>query len=239
VASCVIGLVALVRCHTPKPDKPVNTTDHAAARAQLVHHLRAEGISDARVLAAIGQVPRHEFVRPDDRDRAYSDQALPIAGGQTISQPYVVALMTQLLELHGTERVLEIGTGSGYQAAVLALTARAVYSIEIDAQLAMHARERLRALGYTNVQVRHGDGFFGWPEAAPFDAVIITAAAPKIPERLVEQLRTHGNLVMPLAHADRQSLIRARKKKDGSMQITPAADVLFVPMTGAVRTPAP
>jgi protein-L-isoaspartate(D-aspartate) O-methyltransferase len=203
-----------------------------------VESLRAQGISDERVLAALAAVPRHEFVRPEDRHLAYTDQALPIAGGQTISQPYVVALMTQLLELRGDERVLEIGTGSGLQAAVLAVLAREVYTIEIDPVLAASARQRLQALGYERVHVRTGDGFFGWEDAAPFDAVIVTAAAPRIPERLVAQLKPGGRLVMPLAEDDHQTLIRA-SKTPGGLQITRVAGVVFVPMTGAVRTPAP
>jgi protein-L-isoaspartate(D-aspartate) O-methyltransferase len=216
----------------------MSTAQFTAARIELVEHLRLLGISDARVLAAIGAVPRHEFVRPEDRGRAYTDQALPIAGGQTISQPYVVALMTQMLELRGDERVLEVGTGSGFQAAVLAQMAREVYTIEIDAGLAASARERLRTLGYANVQVRQGDGFYGWEEAAPFDAVIVTAAAPRVPERLLAQLKPDGVLVLPLAEGDRQRLVQARKRDDG-LQIVPSADVLFVPMTGAVRSPTP
>jgi protein-L-isoaspartate(D-aspartate) O-methyltransferase len=177
-------------------------------------------------------------VLPEDRDRAYADQALPIPGGQTISQPYVVALMSQLLELRGDERVLEVGTGSGYQAAVLTLLAREVYSVEIDPQLADTARQRLQRLGYRNAQVRAGDGFYGWEEAAPFDAVILTAAAPTIPERLVAQLKSGGRVVMPLGEGGHETLIRARKDA-GGLTTERIAAVAFVPMTGAVRTPHP
>ncbi len=208
------------------------------ARSALLDELRAEGINDARVLAALARVPRHEFVRPDDRGRAYVNHALPIGGGQTISQPYIVALMSQLLELHGGERVLEVGTGSGYQAAVLATLAADVYSIEIDPTLADTSRERLQRLGYRNVQVRCGDGFYGWEEAAPFNAIIVTAAAPRIPERLIAQLAAGGALVMPLGEHGREVLIRARLGPHG-LTIERFADVAFVPMRGAVRTPAP
>ena len=186
----------------------------------------------------MAQVPREQFVRPQDRGRAYANRALPIAGGQTISQPYIVGLMSQLLELRGGERVLEVGTGSGYQAAVLALLARDVYSIEIDAGLADSARTRLRVLGYANVRVRTGDGFYGWEEVAPFDAIIVTAVAPHIPQRLVDQLKPGGRLVMPVGDEAQQALIRGRKA-DGGLQTERVADVVFVPMTGAVRGPTP
>jgi len=207
-----------------------------SGRAMLLSGLRANGIRDQQVLHAIAQVPRQEFVRPEDRRWAYSDEALPIAGGQTISQPYVVAAMTQLLQLRREDRVLEVGTGSGYQAAVLATLVREVYSIEIDASLADAALERLRRLGYGNVQVRAGDGFYGWEEAAPFDAVIVTAAAPRIPERLVAQMKPDGRLVMPLGEGLQQTLIRARKH-GYRLQVERFDDVLFVPMRGAIRTP--
>jgi protein-L-isoaspartate(D-aspartate) O-methyltransferase len=220
------------------PDSSNGATEWARMRAGLVESLRADGITDPRVLAALGRVPRHEFVPPADRARAYDDRALPIGRGQTISQPYVVALMTQLLELHGSERVLEVGTGSGYQAAVLALVAREVYTIEIDAVLAAAAEQRLRALGYDNVHVRVGDGFFGWQEAAPFDDVIVTAAAPRIPQPLVTQLKSGGRLVMPLGDEQHQTLVRARKLGD-ELSIERVTEVQFVPMTGMVRKPAP
>jgi protein-L-isoaspartate(D-aspartate) O-methyltransferase len=238
IAWNLIGLLACAGCNPSPLDPDGSAADLAAARARLVHSLQSQGITDPHVLAAMAAVPRHEFVRPQDRDLAYTDQALPIAGGQTISQPYIVALMTQLLELRGTERVLEIGTGSGMQAAVLAVLAREVYSIEIDPMLAAAAAERLRSLGYSNVHVRAGDGFYGWEEAAPFDAVIVTAAAPRVPERLVAQLAPGGRLVMPLAEDDHQTLIRGYKEGT-TLRITPITGVLFVPMTGAVQTPTP
>jgi protein-L-isoaspartate(D-aspartate) O-methyltransferase len=243
VPSCAIvyslaGLLAVAACHPPPTDPPAATADFAAARGRLIDELHAEGIRDARVLAAMGRVPRHEFVLPQDRSRAYANQALPIGAGQTISQPYVVALMTQLLELHGDERVLEIGTGSGYQAAVLAELAREVYSIEIDATLAASAHQRLQALGYGTVRVRAGDGFYGWEEVAPFDAVLVTCESPEVPARLVAQLKEGGRLVMPLSKEDQQVLVRVRKQA-GGLKIEPVTEVLFVPMQGAVRTPTP
>ncbi len=230
------GVLCLAACRTVSTD-PAAATDLGPARARLVDELRHEGIYDPRVLNAISRVPREEFVRPQDRARSYADEALPIAGGQTISQPYIVGFMTQLLELQGDERVLEIGTGSGYQAAVLSGLARTVYSIEIDAALAGTARDRLARLGYNNVQVRTGDGSYGWEEAAPFDAIVVTAAAPRIPEPLIAQLKPEGRLVMPLGDEDQQRLIRARLQ-GGKVRVERFADVLFVPMMGAVRTPA-
>jgi len=148
-----------------------------------VSELRDSGISQPEVLAAIGRTPREEFVLPRDRHRAYLDRALPIEREQTISQPWVVARMTELLEVGSDARVLEVGTGSGYQAAVLASVVGEVFSIEIDAELAASSRQRLERLGYSNVHVRAGDGFYGWPEEAPFDAAIITAAAPRVRAR--------------------------------------------------------
>jgi protein-L-isoaspartate(D-aspartate) O-methyltransferase len=232
--SSVFGLLCLASCRAGSVDPA--PPDMSAARGRLVAELRREGIRDDRVLNAIARVAREEFVLPQDRARAYANEALPIGGGQTISQPYVVAFMSELLQLQGGERVLEIGTGSGYQAAVLTELAREVCSIEIDPVLAVTARERLGRLGYRNVKVRAGDGWYGWKEEAPFDAIIITAAAPRIPERLLAQLKPGGRLVMPLGDKGRQSLVRARKQ-GGELKVERFTDVLFVPMTGAVRTP--
>jgi protein-L-isoaspartate(D-aspartate) O-methyltransferase len=177
-------------------------------------------------------------VLPRDRHRAYANQALPIEHDQTISQPYVVARMSELLEIEPGARVLEVGTGSGYQAAVLAALGATVYTIEIDARLADSARLLLERLGYSGVHVRAGDGYYGWPEAGPFDAAIITAATPKIPERLVAQLKPGGRMVMPLDEGRRQVLVRGRKRGD-SLEIERITDVIFVPMTGAVRDGEP
>ncbi len=198
--------------------------------------LAERGIADQRVLSALGQVPRHEFVPEADRPRAYTDQPLPIGRGQTISQPYIVALMSELAALHGDEHVLEVGTGSGYQAAVLSLLARDVYSIEIDPVLAEQAGPRLKRLGFKNVTVRAGDGFYGWPDAAPFDVIIVTAAAPRVPERLAAQLREGGRVVIPIGSDETQQLM-VGVKQSGTLQLRAASEVLFVPMTGEVRTP--
>lgn len=235
VVGTALVLLGLAACRAVSSDPPTDD-EFVHARAALLDELRREGIADPRVLHALDRVPRHEFVRSSDRTYAYANQPLPIGGGQTISQPLIVALMTQLLGLKGDERVLEVGTGSGYQAAVIAMLAREVYTIEIDATLAASAEERLRRLGYANVHVRAGDGFFGWPQAAPFDAVIITAVAPRIPERLLEQLKPNGVLVMPLGDDYGEQLIRAHKRA-GAPAIEYFGDVAFVPMTGAVRTP--
>jgi protein-L-isoaspartate(D-aspartate) O-methyltransferase len=186
--------------------------DFTAARASMVkHQLRARGVRDERVLEAMGRVPREAFVPQSIAHEAYQDCALPIDCGQTISQPVIVAMMTEALQLTGDERVLEIGTGSGYQAAVLAELAAAVYSIERHAELARQADLRLKALGYDNVFVRTGDGSLGWPEEAPFDRIIVTAAAEECPPALWEQLREGGILVGPFGPASDQALYEMHK----------------------------
>jgi protein-L-isoaspartate(D-aspartate) O-methyltransferase len=206
------------------------------ARAEMVERdLRARGIKDARVLAAMASVPRHLFVPEPLRAAAYEDRPLPIGAGQTISQPYIVAFMTELLELKGDEAVLEIGTGSGYQTAVLARLARAVFSIEILPALSERAEKVLAQIGVTNVQVKVGDGFFGWQEKAPFEAILLTASAPEVPEPLWRQLREGGRLVMPLGEENRaQRLVRYRKVR-GQPVAEDLTGVMFVPLTGAIR----
>ena len=229
------GVAVAASCVDPTPSKDALDPTAVAQREQMVsRQLRKRDITDERVLAAMAAVPRHLFVPPDLRAQAYADQALPIGHGQTISQPYVVALMTQLLALHGGERVLEIGTGSGYQAAVLSHLAGAVYSIEIDPELADQARATLAAQGYRSVQVRTGDGYYGWPEAAPFDAIIITAAAPRMPEALLGQLREGGRVVAPLERAGGEELAVGIKHGD-RLDWSEHGGVRFVPMTGEVR----
>ncbi len=188
---------------------------------------------DPRVLDALRAVPRHEFVPPDERRRAYDDQPLPIGYGQTISQPFMVAVMTDLLEVKPGQRVLEIGTGSGYQAAVLAQMGAQVFTIEIIPQLGEAARDRLRRLGYQTIEARVGDGYYGWADKAPFDAIIVTAAANHIPPPLLAQLRTDGRMVIPLGNPfGMQHLLLVRKDKDGRTTTRKVLPVRFVPLTG-------
>jgi protein-L-isoaspartate(D-aspartate) O-methyltransferase len=201
----------------------------------VAEQLARRDITDRRVLAAMGTVPRHLFVPLPHRDQAYEDYPLPIGEGQTISQPYIVALMTQSLGLEGGEKVLEVGTGSGYQAAVLVELKARVFTIEIDAQLAQRALQTLRELGYGDVQVRTGDGFFGWPEEAPFDAIIVTCAAPRIPQPLIDQLKDGGRLIIPLGEVDSFQVLTLAQKKGGKVQTRQISGVRFVPMTGEAQ----
>ncbi|WP_448584985.1 protein-L-isoaspartate(D-aspartate) O-methyltransferase [Thermaurantiacus sp.] len=188
---------------------------------------------DARVLAAMQSVPRLAFVDPAWRAEAEADTALPIAHGQTISQPTIVALMTHLLVPKPTDRVLEVGTGSGYQAAILSRLVAQVFSLEIVAELAEMAKTRLSRLGYRNVTVRAADGWAGWPDAAPFDAIVVTAATPRVPKALLRQLKPGGRLVIPLGPAGGiQVLTLVEKESDGRVRHTRVTDVRFVPMTG-------
>lgn len=197
--------------------------------------LKGRGIKDPRVLAAMEAIPRHEFVPEKQRAAAYEDRPLPIGAGQTISQPYIVAYMSEALELTGKERVLEIGTGSGYQTAILASLAAAVYSIEIIAALSDQAKANLAPLGFTNIELKVGDGFFGWEEKAPYDAILLTAASPKVPEPLWRQLRDGGRMLMPRGEPGQtQRLIRLRKI-GGKEVVENLSAVIFVPLTGAVR----
>lgn len=206
---------------------------YALKRQQMVRNdIRGRDVKEPKVLSAMSNVPRHLFVPPEYRNKAYEDHPLPIGEGQTISQPYVVALMTEALKLKGGDRVLEIGTGSGYQAAVLAEIVREVYTVEIRKNLAEKAESVLKELGYLNVKVKYGDGYFGWEEAAPFDAIIITAAANHIPPPLIKQLKEGGRLIVPLGSTVYlQTLILATKLK-GQLDIEQLGPVAFVPMTG-------
>jgi len=207
--------------------KPLDTE---AARARMVaHQIRARGITDERVLAAMAKVPRHEFVPTASRPHAYDDKPLPIGHGQTISQPYIVAAMTELARLDGRARVLEVGTGSGYQAAVLAEIAREVYTIEIVEALATEAGRTLRRLGYGAVRVRHGDGYLGWKDAAPFDAIIVTAAPPSVPPALLDQLAPGGRLVIPVGDEDQE--LQVHRRTAGGFEVTHHFPVRFVPLT--------
>ena len=187
------------------------------------------------VLEVMGAVPRHLFVDASYRDRAYEDHPLPIGEGQTISQPYVVALMTEALRLRPTDRVLEIGTGSGYQAAVLARIVKEVYTIEIRKPLAVKAEKTLADLGFRNVRVKFADGYFGWEEYAPFDAIIITAAANHIPPPLIKQLKEGGRLIVPLGSTVYFQTLTLATKRKGELEVEQLSPVAFVPMVGEMR----
>ena len=196
--------------------------------------IKARGIKDENVLLAMFKVPRHKFVPENERDFSYGDYPLPIGEGQTISQPYIVALMTELLALKPGDRVLEIGTGSGYQAAILAEIAKEVYTIELMEPLAERVSKLLKQLGYSNINVKHGDGFLGWPEFSPFDAIIVTCASEKVPPPLLKQLSEGGRLVIPVG-VDFQEL-KLLKKKDGKIITKNIIPVRFVPMKGIIET---
>jgi protein-L-isoaspartate(D-aspartate) O-methyltransferase len=205
--------------------------DFKVMREKMVEtQIKARGVKDPRVLSALLKVERHRFVPKEYLNSAYSDQPLPIGEGQTISQPYIVALMTELLELKGDEKVLEVGTGSGYQAAILAELAKEVYTVEIVESLASTAKNRLLELGYQNVKVKAGDGYLGWPEAAPFDAIIVTAAPDHIPKRLLDQLKEGGRMVVPVGSYAQE--LKKIVKQSGKIETTGIIPVVFVPMTG-------
>lgn len=233
--SATLGLACFIAALAAAQDK------FAERRAGMVNEIRnltvtlqAEtGIAklDERVLAAMERVPRHEFVPPGEQERAYQNRPLPIAHGQTISQPYIVALMTHLMKIEPDDVVLEVGTGSGYQAAVLAELARHVFTIEIVEPLGKQAAQRL--LGYENVTTRIGDGYQGWPSQGPFDAIIVTAAPDHVPRPLIEQLKSNGRMVIPVGgNFLSQQLVVIEKKPDGSIETRQVIPVRFVPLTG-------
>ncbi len=205
-------------------------SNYRQLREEMVaEQLQARDIYKADVLKAMGEVPRHVFVPDDYRPYAYRDQALPIGEGQTISQPYIVAYMTQALRLRPEDRVLEIGTGSGYQAAVLSLLSRQVYTIEIVESLGLAARERLKSLGYDNIAVHVGDGYNGWPSQAPFDAIMVTAGAEQLPQPLMDQLADGGRMIIPIGpHGGVRQLTLVTKKK-GKYKFEKLMPVRFVP----------
>ncbi len=220
--------------------------NYDAERAALVDELRRESrmaeeygappLSET-VLESIGTVPRHEFVPDSLRYEAYGNYPLPIGAGQTISQPYIVALMTDLADVSSDEKVLEIGTGSGYQAAVLSGLAQHVYTIEIIETLGLRATEDLRRLGYDNVTVRIGDGYAGWPDEAPFDAIVVTAAPDEVPQPLIDQLKVGGRMVIPVGRENTiQTLQLLTRDADGALEVTNIIPVRFVPLT---RDPQP
>ena len=209
------------------------------ARLEMVQNqLVARDITDPKVLRIMSTVPRHLFVPQRMQTRAYEDHPLPIGEGQTISQPYIVALMTQILGIQTGETILEIGTGSGYQAAVLSELTNNVYTIEIRPGLGLEAERRLKNLNYTEIHVKQADGYFGWPEVAPFDAIIITAAANHIPPPLIKQLKPGGRMILPLGSTTFfQTLTLIKKTKDGKLDVEHIATVTFVPMVGKVAIP--
>ena len=220
---------------------PVDEGAYGEARRRLIEQIEAEALDtrtwtgrarfSERVMAALARVPRHAFVPPGDISAAYVNRPLAIGHGQTISQPYIVAVMTDLLDLAASDRVLEIGTGCGYQTAVLAEVAGRVYSVEVIEALATRARRRLADLGYANVEVRTGDGFQGWPEEAPFDAVMVTAAPPRIPATLAGQLKAGGRMVVPVGRqGETQTLVLGVKQADGTLKTRKTLPVAFVPM---------
>jgi len=225
----ILNLIPSVVIADVIPDNPT----FKAARENLVeNYIAGHGIADPQVLAAMRSVPRHCFVPKRLVSKAYADTALPIGASQTISQPYVVALMTESLKLTGNHRVLEIGTGSGYQAAVLAKIVKEVYSIEIKEKLHRESNRLLKDMGFTNVKTRHGDGYFGWQEAAPFDAIMITAAVNHVPPPLLKQLTEGGRLILPLGNPFSYQNLTMVTKTRGDYITKQITGVLFVPMTG-------
>lgn len=234
----IVALLLLVYCNR-QPDQNAQASgwQYSAqsnwwkqeARRMVAIQIEGRGIRDSRVLDVMRHTPRHLFVPPEYAKHAYSDYPLPIGEGQTVSQPYIVALMTELLQLDKNDRVLEIGTGSGYQAAILAQLAEKVYTIEIVQSLADSAKNRLQSMGYNNIVVRRGDGYKGWPEHAPFDKIIVTAAPGEIPPALVEQLKVGGLMVIPVGD-QWQALQVIHKVKEQDIKIKIIAAVRFVPM---------
>lgn len=232
IAVVLTIVVSVVSCRRQPASGEWGTTgqDFDQQRARLVGALRSQGITSNAVLAAIAKVPRHEFVPPSLRHLAYQNQPLPIGHEQTISQPFIVAYMTEAASIASGEKVLEIGTGSGYQAAVLAELSKEVYSIEIIPELADGARSVLTKLGYQNVQVKTGNGYLGWPEQAPFDAIVVTAAPDEVPRALVEQLAFRGKMVVPVGTSFQQMVIIS--KDESGLVERRTIPVRFVPMTG-------
>jgi protein-L-isoaspartate(D-aspartate) O-methyltransferase len=232
---CQILLIVLLLVNTDlvknmEGEGVVNSNpDYEQARRNMVEYqIKARGIKDKRVLSAMLKVPRHLFVPEEMKDMAYRDEPLPIGYGQTISQPYIVAYMTEALKLRPEDKVLEIGTGSGYQTAILAELVRDVYTIEIIPELSERAQETLKNLGYTNIEFLIGDGSKGWPEKAPFDAILVSAAPAEVPPALVEQLQINGRLVIPVG-TDSQELVLIKKTKKG-LEKTRLIGVRFVPL---------
>jgi len=213
------------------PEDPENKFE-IERRGMVTNQIRGRNVSDEKVLQAMLKVKRHLFLPENVKRHAYEDSALPIEKNQTISQPYIVALMTELADLKPEYKILEIGTGSGYQAVILAQLVKKVYTIEIIPELAEQAKERLKELGYENIEILAGDGYKGYPQEAPFDAIIVTAAAPEIPQELIKQLKTGGRMVIPLGDIF-QELYCVTKKEDGAFEQKNIIPVRFVPMVKA------
>jgi protein-L-isoaspartate(D-aspartate) O-methyltransferase len=227
----IFAVLATTGCRHSAP----SAAEFGAQRQRMVkEQLVPRGIRDERVLAAMGKVPREEFVSEDLLAKAYTDQALPIGNDQTISQPFIVALMTEQLRLQPTDRVLEVGTGSGYQTAILAELVKEVYTIEIIEPLAQSASARLSRLGYQNAHVKTGDGYAGWPDVAPFDAIIVTCAPDKVPPPLAAQLKEGGRMIVPVGSGIDQQLFLL-EKKDGQLAERVILPVRFVPMSGEAQ----
>jgi protein-L-isoaspartate(D-aspartate) O-methyltransferase len=225
----VIAVVVVTGCHR----NPASSSEFAAERQKMVEQqLKPRGIRDERVLAAMAKVPREEFVSENLRGQSYVDSALPIGHDQTISQPFIVAYMTEQLRLQPSDRVLEIGTGSGYQAAVLAELVKDVYTVEIIEPLAKEASARLARLGYNNAHVKAGDGYQGWADAAPFDAIIVTCAPDKVPAPLTQQLKDEGRMIVPVGTTMMDQQLYLLEKKNGELAQTAILPVRFVPMVG-------
>lgn len=220
------GFLILLSCG------PIEGREQEARDSMVEQQLASRDIENRRVLEAMREVPRHFFVPAAMRALAYQDSPLPIGSGQTISQPYIVALMTQLADPSEDKKALEVGTGSGYQAAVLSRLVSEVYTIEIVPELVERSKRVLKELGYDNVFVRQGDGYQGWPEEAPFDIVLVTAAAPRIPQPLIEQLAEGGRLIMPVGQIDGVQVLTRLTRRNGKLEEERVLGVRFVPMTG-------
>jgi protein-L-isoaspartate(D-aspartate) O-methyltransferase len=245
-ASVVVTVTGWVQAQDPSPRKAGQAKDESAksddptapARNRMVQrHLVERGIKNPRVLEAFRTVPRHRFLPPGSRRQAYDDESIPIGEGQTITPPYDVAFMTEVLDPKPTDRVYEVGTGSGYQSAILSRIVKEVYSVEIHEPLSRRATQVHKELGYTNIHTRVGDGYEGWPEAAPFDSIIVTCAPEKVPQPLVDQLKEGGRLVIPLGTRFDQ-VVYVGDKHDGKVKLKPLKPTLFVPMTGRAQREA-